>query len=104
MTTTTGEVSAPRSRGRDAIIAGAIGLVSGLIVGVIGTVVAIGWALFQAADSQKSVSVPMLIDINVVNDSIRAESGNGLIIPMLLAAVLGAAIGLAIWALRQRSA
>lgn len=94
--------SAPSPAGRSAILAGAIGIVTGLIVGAVGTAVAVGWAIFTAADSRASAHVPLLIDVAVVDGTVRAESGDGLVIPALVCAVVGAAIGVGIWALRRR--
>lgn len=93
---------APAATTRGAVLAGAIGMVSGLIVGAIGTAIAVGWAIFNAANSQSPVHVPLLIDVAVVDGTVRAESGDGLVIPALVSALVGVAIGVGIWALRRR--
>ncbi|MGJ4845837.1 hypothetical protein [Leifsonia sp. Le1] len=94
--------SAPSSTKRGALVAGAIGLVTGLVVGAVGTAIAVGWAIFNAVDSQASAHVPLVIDVAVVDGTVRAESGDGLVVPALVCAVVGASIGVAIWALRRR--
>lgn len=92
---------AQKSTSFRAAVAAAIGFVGGLFVGALATATVIGWALFTAADTGTSQSVPFLIDVEVVNGTLRAHSSDGLFLPLLAAAVLGALIGLTISLFRR---
>lgn len=98
-----GDASVTAERRPSLVVGGAVGLLAGLVVGAVGTAVAVGWAIFTAANSQTSAHVPLLIDVAIVDDTVRADSGDGLVVPALIAALAGAAIGVGIQALRRRS-
>lgn len=89
---------------RGGVIAGVLGLVAGAVVGVLFTAIAVGWTLVAAVDQHKPTSFPLLIEVSRSGETVVATSGAGLFVPTLVAAAVGTAVALVIWAVRRRSA
>jgi hypothetical protein len=77
------------------------GAVVGLVVGALVTVALVVSAVSSVAESRGNSSIPGLIEVRYVGDTLQANSGGGLFLPALLAMALGIVVALSI--VRHRS-
>lgn len=77
------------------IVVGAVaGGLSGLVVGALITVALIVWAVVQISNGAPGpVSVPGIVEVNIVEDTISAHSKLGVIVPTLVFVSAGSLIG-----------
>lgn len=79
-----------------------IGLTVGAILGTVGTCSALAYGVWKASTRGASVVLDPVVSVVVTNEGIYAESGNGLVLPTLVAAILGALVAGLLWVLHSR--
>lgn len=79
-----------------------IGLTVGAILGTVGTCSAVAYGVWKASTQGASVVLGPVVSVVVTNEGIRAESGNGLILPTLAAGIFGALLAGLLWVLHSR--
>jgi hypothetical protein len=77
------------------IVVGAVaGGLSGLVVGALITIALIVWAVVQISNGAPApVSVPGIVEVKIVDDTISAQSKLGVIVPTLVLVIAGSLSG-----------
>lgn len=84
------------------LIGAVAGGLAGLLLGVIATVAVIVWAVVEVSNGAPSATVPGIVDVSMIGDTLSAESAVTVVVPAIVLIVVGSVVG-ALLGRRRRS-